>query len=82
MEKVINSHQEVLTSIVFPVADPQFGQVLHATVERKAGSALTPEALKDWLRPRLSRSERPHQITVKPITVLETGKLARHHQSH
>jgi hypothetical protein len=82
VEKVINSHQEVLTSIVFPVADPQFGQVLHATVERKAGSALTPEALKDWLRPRLSRSERPHQITVKPITVLETGKLARHHYSH
>ena len=82
VEKVINSHQEVLTSIVFPVADSQFGQVLHATVELKAGSALTPEVLKDWLRPRLSRSERPHQITVKPITVLETGKLARHHQSH
>lgn len=82
VEKVIDGHKEVLTSIVFSVPDPQFGLVLNATVELSPGSTLTPDTLKEWLCPRLSRSEMPHQITIKPIPVLETGKLARHHQSH
>ena len=77
VEKVINSHSDVINSIVFPVADPQFGTVLNAKVELKPDSTLTALNLKESLRPHLSRAEMPHYITIETITTLATGKLKR-----
>lgn len=77
VEKVLNSHTDVLNSIVYPVADPQFGTVLNAKVELKPDSTLTPEGIKDWLHSRLSRAEMPHHITIEGITTSAIGKLKR-----
>ena len=77
VERVINGHPDVLTSIVWPVADPQFGTVLKANIELISESSLTPDEIKSWLHSRLSRAEMPHQISIQPINVLETGKVAR-----
>ena len=77
VEKVISGHLEVLTCIVFSSPDPKFGMVLNATIELVPNSSLTAENIKAWLRPRLSRAEMPHQISIRNINVLETGKLRR-----
>ena len=77
VEKVINSHTDVLNSVVYPVTDPQFGTVLNAKVELKPDSTLTSETIKEKLRPQLSRAEMPHHISIEPITTSATGKLKR-----
>lgn len=77
VEKIINQHPEILTSIVFPVPDTNYGTVLNAKVELKPESSLTPEEIKDWLHSRLSRAEMPHRITIESITTSATGKLKR-----
>ncbi|MBR5639256.1 MAG: acyl--CoA ligase [Muribaculaceae bacterium] len=77
VEKIINTHHEVITSMVYPGPDPLFGTVLNAKVELTTDSVLTPEDLKTWLRPRLSRAEMPHDITINTINILGTGKIRR-----
>ena len=77
VEKVINSHTDVLNSMVYPVTDPHFGTVLNAKVELKPDSTLTSETLKEILRPQLSRAEMPHHITITAISLKNSGKIAR-----
>lgn len=77
VERVINEHPDVLNSIVFPVADPQFGTVLNARVELKPDSKLTPDVLKGWLHSHLTRAEMPHHITITAISLKNSGKIAR-----
>lgn len=77
VEKIINSHDEVLTSIVFPASDPQFGTILNAKVELTPDSTLTTDSIKTWLRPRLTRAEMPHDITINTISTLDSGKIRR-----
>lgn len=77
VERIINSHPEVLASIVYPVADPQFGTVLNTHVELIPNSSTTVDDLKTWLRPRLSRAEMPHLFSFQPVTISATGKNVR-----
>ena len=77
VEKIINSHPQVLTSMVYPAPDSRFGSILNATVELKSGATSTPEEIKAWLHTRLSRAEMPHDITISAIATLETGKMSR-----
>ena len=77
VEKIINSYPEVITSVVFPAADAQFGTVLNAKVELKPDTTFTADNLKNWLRPQLSRAEMPHDITIGTIGTIGTGKTAR-----
>ncbi|MBR5118573.1 MAG: AMP-binding protein [Muribaculaceae bacterium] len=81
VEKAINAHDEVVTSIVFPATDLQFGTVLNAKVELTPDSTLTANTLKAWLHTRLTRAEMPHDITINTISTLDSGKIARN-QSH
>ncbi len=77
VERVINSHPDVVASVVYPASDPRIGTVLNARIELLPGSTLTPDDIRSWLQSRLSRAEMPHQLQVGPIPVLETGKIAR-----
>ena len=77
VEKVINSHPEVIASIVSPASSTLFGTVLNAKIELTPDSTLTTDALKPWLHPRLTRAEMPHDITFNAISSLETGKMSR-----
>lgn len=77
VEKILNSHPDVITSVVFHEPNPQFGTVLNAKVELAPDSTLTTDALKIWLRTRLSRAEMPHEITFQTISTLNSGKIAR-----
>ena len=82
VEKVINSHPEVITSVVTAAPHPHFGTVLNATVEIAPGSTLPASALKAWLCPRLSRAEMPHHIAMSTISTLDSGKIARKQAQH
>jgi acyl-CoA synthetase (AMP-forming)/AMP-acid ligase II len=77
VEKVINSHPEVINSMVSPAQDTDFGTVLNAKVELKPDSTLLPDTLKVWLQPRLTRAEMPHHITITTIRTLNSGKIDR-----
>lgn len=71
---VINSHPEVVDSIVYPIPDEKFGQVLNAQVELSPKSTMNSDTLKEWLKPQLARAEMPHNISFGPIKILSTGK--------
>ncbi len=75
VERVLLSHPAIANARVYPVPHPDFGQVLHATVELTAASELLPsDVLRQWLTSRLSRAELPHAITFAPLDLLSTGK--------
>jgi acyl-CoA synthetase (AMP-forming)/AMP-acid ligase II/short-subunit dehydrogenase len=75
---ILTSHPDVADAMLEPVADAEFGQRLRATVEVHPGRSLTADQLRQWLDARLSRAERPREITV--VTALRrtaTGKPVR-----
>ncbi|MCY1136365.1 SDR family NAD(P)-dependent oxidoreductase [Actinoplanes sp. Pm04-4] len=75
---ILTSHPDVADALLEPVADPEFGQRLRATVEVLPGRTLTAAELRKWLDPRLSRAERPRDITVvAALPRTATGKLVR-----
>ncbi len=74
VEQVLNAHPSIVNSLVYAVADVQFGQVLHAQVEKANDSSLTEEEILQWVRPQLSRAEIPHKIVFGEIKMLSTGK--------
>lgn len=78
VEEVLNGHPDVVASIVRPAPDERFGTVLHAQVELKAGACPSTDGLREWLRPRLTRAEMPHEILIGPIGTTDTGKRKRH----
>ncbi|MBR5102148.1 MAG: AMP-binding protein [Muribaculaceae bacterium] len=78
VEKVINGHPDVTNSMVYPTHDALFGTVINAQVELKSNSTIMPDEIKEWLRPRLSRAEMPHEISITTINLSETGKPLRY----
>lgn len=76
VERVLLAHPDVANARVYPVAHPDFGQVLHANVELSATALVAPtvDSLRQWLSSRLSRAEMPHDITFGRIELLSTGK--------
>ena len=74
VERVIESHPEVIAAQVYTIPHPEFGSVLAARVELSTDSHLTAEALSAWIKPRLSRAEQPHKIEFAALSMLSTGK--------
>lgn len=75
---IVTSHPDVADALLEPVADEEFGPRLRATVELRPGRSLTADELRAWLDPRLSRAERPRDITVvAALRRTATGKVVR-----
>jgi acyl-CoA synthetase (AMP-forming)/AMP-acid ligase II/short-subunit dehydrogenase len=75
---VLTSHPDVADALVEPVDDEEFGRRLRATVELLPGRALTVAELREWLGARLSRADRPREITiVAALRRTATGKPVR-----
>ena len=74
VERVIESHPEVIAAQVYTISHPEFGSVLAARVELSTDSVLTAEVLSSWIKPRLSRAEHPQKIEFAPLSMLSTGK--------
>jgi acyl-CoA synthetase (AMP-forming)/AMP-acid ligase II len=75
---ILTSPPDVADVLLEPVADDEFGHLLRAIVEVRPGRALTADQLREWLDPRLSRAERPREITVvAALRRTATGKPVR-----
>ncbi len=75
--KALSLHPEIVAARVYPVPHPEFGNVLNAQIELRKDSTLSPDDILQWLAPRISRAEKPHQIIIGPVDTLSTGKTAR-----
>jgi acyl-CoA synthetase (AMP-forming)/AMP-acid ligase II len=58
---------------VLGIPDREFGQRLQAIVVKKEGASITPETLRDWLKPQVARYQIPAVIEFRetlPYTAL------------
>ncbi len=74
VERILNSHPDIVATKVYPASDPEFGTVLNAQIELREGVKLTETELKNWAYGKLSRAEMPHRFTFKALEILSTGK--------
>ena len=78
IEEAIYHHPDVAAATVLGMPDPYRGESPAAFVQPRPGSRLTAEALRDFLKDRLSPVEMPRHIELReelPRTVV--GKLSR-----
>lgn len=73
VEKAIFSHPEVFECAVVAAPDEKWGEVPAAIVVRKPGSALTSEALLEYLGSRLGRFKIPRVIEFSEEQLPKTG---------
>ncbi|MFG1465157.1 AMP-binding protein [Xanthobacter sp. DSM 24535] len=79
VEAVLNAHQDVATSAVVGIPHEKWGAVGAAFVVPEAGARPAPEALIDYLRPRLSSFKLPEMVVLVeelPMTA-GTGKVQK-----
>ena len=80
--RALSQHPAVVASHVYAAPHPEFGNVLNARIELRKDSVLSPEDVRQWLAPRISRAEMPHEIIFGPIETLSTGKISSiHHET-
>lgn len=79
VETAIYQHPEVEECIVAGQPDDARGEMVKAWIKPKAGSALTAETMKAFLKERLSPIEMPREIVIRtePLPKTMVGKLSR-----
>ena len=79
VEKAIFAHPEVFECAVVAAPDEKWGEVPVAVVVRKPGSALTADALMEFLQLRLGKFKLPRMIefTDEPLPKTGTGKIRK-----
>lgn len=73
--RTLSLHPAVVASHVYAAPHPEFGNVLNARIELRKDASLTTAEIIEWLRPRISRAEMPHEIIFGPIRISSTGKV-------
>jgi long-chain acyl-CoA synthetase len=78
VETVIARHPDVIAAGVCGVADPLYGEAVHAAVVRRPGSHLSEEEVVRWCTERLASVKKPRSVTfVDALPISSTGKLLR-----
>ncbi|MGE4429555.1 MAG: long-chain fatty acid--CoA ligase [Sphingobium sp.] len=78
IEDAAYQHPDVREAIAIGIDDPYRGQSPKLFVALREGSALTPDALQDFLRDRVNKIEMPKEIEIRdslPKTLI--GKLSK-----
>lgn len=78
IEDAAYQHPDIREAIAIGIDDPYRGQSPKLFIALREGSALTPDALKDFLRDRISKIEMPKEIEIRdslPKTLI--GKLSK-----
>jgi len=80
VENTLASHPAVLEAAVFGVADPQWGEAVHAVVSIREGTQATCDELKAWCRNSIAGYKTPKSIVVvtEPLPKSGSGKIAKH----
>ena len=79
VERAIFAHPDVLECAVVAAPDEKWGEVPAAVVVLKPGSALTNEALLEFVSPKLGHFKLPRQIqfAAEPLPKTGTGKIRK-----
>jgi acyl-CoA synthetase (AMP-forming)/AMP-acid ligase II len=78
IEGVLDSHPAVDQAAVVGMPDEKWGEVPVAFVVIREGSAISEEALKDYMRSKLARYKVPKRIIFqKELPLTSTGKINR-----
>ncbi len=77
VERVIDSHPDVVESAVVGAPDERWGEVPVAFVTRRAGSDLTVEQVTDHVRAHLAGFKVPKQVHFRDIPKTSTGKIQK-----
>ena len=79
IEEAIYLHPDVEECIVAGLPDQQRGETVKAWIKPKAGQIMTADAIKDFLKDKISPIEMPRQIEIrdKPLPKTMIGKLSR-----
>ena len=73
VERALLEHPEVAAAVVFGVADPRWQQRVAAVIVRAAGSAITADELRAFLRGLLAPHKVPRQIAFAAADDLPRG---------
>jgi long-chain acyl-CoA synthetase len=73
VEAALYENEEVAEVAVFGLADPRFGEVPGAVVHPAEGAVLTPDALCEFLIPRLAAFKIPARIWISPDPLPRLG---------
>jgi acyl-CoA synthetase (AMP-forming)/AMP-acid ligase II len=75
VDDVVKAMPDVDDCLVFGMPDPQFGQIVSAVVQPKAGATVTAEEVTEWVRERLARYKAPRRVYfVDLVPRLPNGK--------
>jgi len=78
VEDLLANHAEIEEAAVVGAPDEQFGQRLRAFVVAREGSALTSEAVKDYVKANLARYKVPRDVEFVPALPRNaTGKILK-----
>jgi acyl-CoA synthetase (AMP-forming)/AMP-acid ligase II len=75
VDDVIKAMAEVDDCLVFGMPDPQFGQIVSAVIQTRAGVVITAEQVTEWVREHLARYKAPRKVYfVDSVPRLPNGK--------
>ncbi|MBU0799760.1 MAG: long-chain fatty acid--CoA ligase [Alphaproteobacteria bacterium] len=79
VEEAIYQHTAVEECIVAGIKDESRGEIVKAWVKPKAGQSVSSDALKDFLKDKISPMEIPRQVEIRtePLPKTMIGKLSR-----
>lgn len=76
IEIALEAHPAVALAAVIGVSDPVYGEVGHAFVQNRQGSAPDEEMLKRWCHERMANFKVPKRVTILPeLPRLAIGKV-------
>ncbi|MYR07798.1 AMP-binding protein [Gordonia sp. SID5947] len=77
VERVLDSHPDVVESAVVGRADERWGEVPIAYVTVRTGADLDPDELIEFVRDRLARFKVPKEVVFAELPKTSTGKIQK-----
>ncbi len=77
IEQCLAAHPDVLECAVVAAPDEHWGEVPVAYVDRRPGSAVTPDELIAFVKDRIARFKAPKRITFMELPKTATGKIQK-----